>query len=185
MPRVELVLKRSIPLLILAFLAVIAASRSLGIVSEHTRMEDAARQSTSLMAAAAVASFAGHEVAVTSSDRKTAEAQLARFLPQDRLHPEAFLLLVDPSGTIFGSSTASPYIGQRLVSVLPETAALRRFGNSGLIQTYIGGEPHYAAIQPVGHDGGLIIAARSLASINYFWRHEVSLNVTLFACISA
>src|SRR5690606_27524773 len=86
---------------------------------------------------------------------------------------------------IFGSSTASPYIGQRLVSVLPETAALRRFGNSGLIQTYIGDEPHYAAIQPVGQDGGLIIAARSLASINYFWRHEVSLNVTLFACISA
>src|SRR3546814_8779142 len=40
MPRVELVLKRSIPLLILAFLAVIAASRCLGIVSEHTRMED-------------------------------------------------------------------------------------------------------------------------------------------------
>ncbi|CAD7027078.1 histidine kinase [Pseudorhizobium endolithicum] len=184
MPRVELVLKRSIPLLILAFLAVVATSRSLGLVSEHARMEDAARQATSLMAAAAVAAFSSQDQIIAVGDRASAEARLKQFLPSDRLHPEAFLLLVDPSGRIFGGVGAGPYVGRQLTSLLPETAALRRFGGSGLIETAIGEEAHYAAIQPLGNDGGLIVAARSLASIHYFWRHEVSLNVTLFACIS-
>ena len=184
MPRVELVLKRSIPLLILAFLAVVATSRSLGLVSEHARMEDAARQATSLMAATAVAAFSGVDKTLPAGDRASAEARLKQFLPADRLHPEAFLLLVDSSGRIFGGIGAGSYVGRQLTSLLPETAALRRFGGSGLIETAIGEEAHYAAIQPLDNDGGLIVAARSLASIHYFWRHEVSLNVTLFACIS-
>lgn len=184
LPRVELVLKRSIPLLILAFLAVVATSRILGLVNEHARMEEAARQTTSLTAAAAVAAFAGQDAIIAAGDRKAAEARLAEFLPPDRLHEDAFLLLVDPSGQIIGGSSAGSYVGQRLTSLLPETAALRHFGRSGLIQTAIGDEPHYAAIHPLGNDGGLIVAGRSLASIQYFWRHEVSLNVTLFACIS-
>jgi two-component system cell cycle sensor histidine kinase PleC len=184
LPRVELMLKRSIPLLILAFLAVVATSRSLGLVNEHARMEEAARQATALMAAAAVAAFADQDNMIAAGDRKAAEARLAKFLPSDRLHPEAFLLLVDPSGKIFGGSGTNLHVGQHLTSLLPETAALRRFGGSGLIETVIGDEAHYAAIQPLGNDGGLIVAARSLESIQYFWRNEVSLNVTLFACVS-
>lgn len=184
LPRVELMLKRSIPLLILAFLAVVATSRSLGLVNEHARMEEAARQATSLMAAAAVAAFADQDGMIAAGDRKGAEARLAKFLPSDRLRPESFLLLIDPSGKIFGGSGANLHVGQQLTSLLPETAALRQFGGSGLIETSIGDESHYAAIQPLGNDGGLIVAAYSLSSIQYFWRHEVSLNVTLFACVS-
>jgi two-component system, cell cycle sensor histidine kinase PleC len=184
MPRVELVLKRSIPLLILAFLAVVATSRSLGLVSEFDRMQESARQATSLLAATAAAAFSGEDVAISTGDRAAAETRLASFIPPN-LHPDAFLLLVDPNGTIFGGSAASSFVGRQLSAVLPETAALRRFGVSGLIETSIGGERHYAAIQAVGNDGGLIVAASSLASVHYFWRHEVSLNVTLFACISA
>lgn len=184
MPRVELVLKRSIPLLILAFLAVVATSRSLGLVSEYERLQEGARDATALVAATAVAAFAGHDAALSAGDRAAAEAQLAKFLPADRLHPDAFLLLVDPSGKIFGGITAGSYVGRQLTSLLPETAAQRRFIGSGLIETTIGEDAHYAAIQPLGDDGALIVVARSLAPIQYFWRHEVSLNVTLFTCIS-
>src|SRR5690348_14273072 len=74
-PRVELVLKRSIPLLILAFLMVVAASRILGILGEHGRMEDAARQSTALMAATAKAVFTGEEVLFSPGNRQSAEAR--------------------------------------------------------------------------------------------------------------
>jgi two-component system cell cycle sensor histidine kinase PleC len=185
MPRVELVLKRSIPLLILAFLAVVATSRSLGLVSEFDRMQEGARQTTSLLAATAAAAFSGEDAAISAGDRTAAETRLASFVPSNLLHPDAFLLLVDANGKIFGGSAASGFVGRQLSAVLPETAALRRFGVSGLIETSIGGERHYAAIQAVGNDGALIVAASSLASIHYFWRHEVSLNVTLFACISA
>ncbi|MBB6180837.1 two-component system cell cycle sensor histidine kinase PleC [Rhizobium flavum] len=184
MPRVELVLKRSIPLLILAFLAVVATSRSLGLVSEYERLQEGARDATALIAATAVAAFAGHDTALSAGDRAAAEAQLAKFLPADRLHPDAFLLLVDPSGKIFGGISAGSYVGRQLTSLLPETAAQRRFVGSGLIETTIGEDAHYAAIQPLGDNGALIVVARSLAPIQYFWRHEVSLNVTLFTCIS-
>ncbi|HEX2146512.1 MAG TPA: ATP-binding protein [Pseudorhizobium sp.] len=184
MPRVELVLKRSIPLLILAFLGVVATSRSIGMLSEYDRMQEGARQATALVAATAVAAFAGEDEAVSTGDRQAAEARLTEFLPSDRLDADAFLLLVDASGKIFGGHGASAFIGLRLTALLPEMAVRRQFGAAGLIETSLHGEPHYAAIQPIGSDGGLIVSAHSLASMHYFWRHEVSLNVTLFACVS-
>ncbi|KAB1089366.1 PAS domain-containing sensor histidine kinase [Neorhizobium galegae] len=187
LPRVELVLKRSIPLLIIAFLTVVAASRILGIVSEYTRMENAARQSTALMAAAASAAFASDATALIGRDRAAAEKRLGAFLPQEHLGADAFFLFVDETGRIFGGTKqAASYIGRRLTSVLPETAALRRFGDeSGVIETYFGEIPHYAAIETVGSEGALIVAAYSMESINLAWRHDVSLNVTLFTGISA
>lgn len=187
LPRVELVLKRSIPLLIIAFLTVVAASRILGIVSEYSRMEDAARQSTALMAATARAAFSGDPTALIGHDRTTAEKRLGAFLPQERLEADAFFLFVDETGRIFGGTKqAAAYIGRRLTSVLPETAALRRFGDeNGVIETYFGEIPHYAAIETVGTEGALIVAAYSLENLNLAWRHDVSLNVTLFTGISA
>ncbi|EUB95228.1 multi-sensor signal transduction histidine kinase [Rhizobium sp. CF080] len=187
LPRVELVLKRSIPLLIIAFLTVVAASRILGIVSEYTRMENAARQATALMAATANAAFSDDATALIGHDRAAAEKRLGSFLPQEQLETDAFFLFVDETGRIFGGTKqAAAYIGRRLTSVLPETAALRRFGDeSGVIETYFGEIPHYAAIETVGSEGALVVAAYSLESINLAWRHDVSLNVTLFTGISA
>lgn len=184
-PRVELVLKRSIPLLIIAFLMVIAASRILGVMGENSRMEDAARQSTALMAATAKAVFSGQEALFSSANRTAAEARLSSYLSSDPQPHDSFTLFVDQSGIIFGGSkgTASVYIGRRLTSLLPETATLRRFG--GVIETYLGDMPHYAAIQPIGNDGALIVSAHSLDMTNRFLRGEISLNVTLFTGISA
>ncbi|MBW6421289.1 PAS-domain containing protein [Rhizobium sp. XQZ8] len=187
MPRIEAALKRSIPILILAFLLVVAASRVVGIMAEHGRMEDAARQSTALMAATASAAFSDDATAFAAHDRAAAERRLAARLPEGLLASDAFILLVDETGRIFGGSrSASGYVGQRLTSILPETATLRRFSEeSSVIETYFGGTPHYATIDPVGTEGALIVSARSLETINQFWRREVSLNVTLFTGISA
>lgn len=184
-PRVELVLKRSIPLLIIAFLMVVAASRILGIMGENNRMEDAARQSTVLMAATAKAVFTGQEALFTSADRAATEARLSSYLSSDPQQHGSFTLFIDKSGVVFGGSkgTSSAYIGRRLASLLPETATLRRFG--GVIETYLGDIPHYAAIQPIGDEGALIVSAHSLDTTNNFLRGEISLNVTLFTGISA
>jgi two-component system cell cycle sensor histidine kinase PleC len=185
--RAELVLKRSIPLLIIAFLMVVAASRILGIMGEHSRMEDAARQSTALMAATAKAVFSGKEAVFAAGDRTAAEALLSTYLTSGVETHGAFTLLVNGSGVIFGGSKdAAPYIGRRLASLLPETATVRRFSEArGVIETYIGDVAHYASILPVGNDGALIITAHSLDMANRFMRSEVSLNVTIFTGISA
>ncbi|TWF56980.1 two-component system cell cycle sensor histidine kinase PleC [Neorhizobium alkalisoli] len=186
-PRVEMMLKRSIPILILAFLAVVAASRIVGIIGEHGRMEDAARQTTALMGATAAAAFADQADVFAAGNRGAAEARLSAFIGQGNLQEGAAILLVDTSGRIFGGAGDSgSYLGLSLSSILPETAALRRVdGGSGVIETYFGETPFFAAIQPIGSDGALVIAAHSLELTNRFIRHEVSLNVTIFAGISA
>ena len=182
-PRVELVLKRSIPLLILAFLVVVATSRILGIIAEHDRMQQAAQRSTALMAATGTAAFSGREAIVQSGERATAEARFSEFLPQDRMDSGAFVLFVDGTGRIFGGSTAaSGYVGMPMAALLPQTTTLREFG---VFETFFGATPFYAAIEPVGTEGALIVAAYSLDTINQLWRREVSLNVTLFTGISA
>ena len=135
-PKVELVLKRSIPLLIIAFLMVVAASRILGIMGENSRMEDAARQSTALMAATTQAIFTGQETLFAQANRAAAEARLSSYLSSDPQPHGSFTLFIDKSGVVFGGSkgASSAYIGRRLASLLPETATLRRFG--GVIETY-------------------------------------------------
>jgi two-component system cell cycle sensor histidine kinase PleC len=186
-PRAELFLKRSIPLLIMAFLVVIAASRLLALLSEHDRMQGTSRETTRLVAATASAAFSGNAQSFSASDRGAAEARLFAFLPKDRFEPGAFVMFVNAAGTIFGGSPeAAAYIGRRLDSLLPETATMRRFDDQdGIIETMFDDMPLYAAIRPVGVDGGLIISAQSLVEANVLWRQQVSLNVTLFAGISA
>ena len=187
MPKVELILKRSIPLLIVAFLIVVAASRVVGIMGEYSRMQDAARHSTELLASAARATFAANASLVTTGARAPAEAQLRAVLPPEPTMPGAFVLLVNPEGRVVGGwGNIASYLDRRLTSLLPETAAVRRVGtDNAVIETYIGDVSHYAAIQAIGTEGALIVAAHSLQYIDLFWRQEVSLNVTVFAGISA
>lgn len=187
MPRVELVLKRSIPLLITAFLIVVAASRLLGVSAEYGRMEKSARQTTELLAAAVTATFSDNAAIFSGRDRGAAEAKLKTALPAGELFADAFALLVDETGKIFASSRRdSAFVGQRVTSVFPETAALRRLGeDSDVIETYFDDTAHYATIRPFGSDGALIVSAYSLETMKQAWRREVSLSVTIFSGISA
>ena len=186
-PQVEVLLKRAIPILILAFLAVVAVSHIYGMLMEHSRMEEASRHSTSLSAAAASAAFSKDAGAFRSGDRDTAEKQLATYLPQDRLDNDAFVLLVQASGHVFASSAAgSSFVGLATSDFLPEISAIQRFGGrGGVIETTIGGVPYYAAIALIGDGGDFIISAASLDRIGQLWRQELTLNVTLFAGISS
>ncbi len=150
-------------------------------------MEESARQATALMAATASAAFSGQDALFTSPDRNAAQNRLSLFLPQEQLAEGTFVLLVDASGRVFGgSNAAAPYIGQRLATLLPEVSTVRSIdGRSGLIETYLGDIRHYAIIEPVGSDGALIVSAHSMDAVNRFVRNEVSLDVTIFAGISA
>ena len=186
-PRIERLLKRVIPALIIAFLAVIATSHLFGMISEYTRLELAAQRSTSLAAAAAGAAFAQDADLFETGDRAAAERKLAAYLPQDRLDADAFVLLVQSNGRVFGASAAgTSYLGASISDVLPEVSAVRRFGNRvGMIETTINGVPHYAAVSPVGSNGGLVLALTSLEQAGERWREELTLNVTFFAGISS
>ena len=188
LPHVETLLKRLIPVLILAFLVVVAASRMLGIVSEYGRMDEAARQTTALSALAAKASLTGGEALFAMQDGAAIEKRLGASFPAGSLDEDVLLLVAGTDGRVFGGigAKASVYLGTSLTNLLPEIAIVRRFpGAPGTIETDIEGTPHYATMLPLGTDGGMIIAARSLEPIRSFWRSEVAMNVTLFTGISA
>ncbi|WP_320196315.1 PAS domain-containing sensor histidine kinase [Agrobacterium rosae] len=188
LPHLESLLKRLIPVLILAFLIVVAASRMLGIMAESGRMEESARQTTALAALAAKAALTGNEAMFMIQDRTAVETRLNAAFPAGSFDKETLLLVAGADGRIFGGigREASIYPGTSLTNLLPEIAIIRRFPDApGTIETDIEGTPHYATMLPLGTDGGMIIAARSLEPIRSFWRSEVAMNVTLFTGISA
>ncbi|MBC7312780.1 MAG: PAS-domain containing protein [Rhizobium sp.] len=183
---IETALRRSIPVLILAFLCVVALARLAGMINEHGRLEDNVRQTTALVATTARAALHGHEALFVSADRAAAQAALQALLPNERLVGQAFVLMVEPSGRIFASSSAGAgYVGLPLANLLPQVATIRRFADQGGgIETDIGGERHFAVLTPIGADGALLLTAHSLQPGMAFFRSEIALNVTLFAGIS-
>ncbi|WP_313615278.1 ATP-binding protein [Agrobacterium sp.] len=188
MPQLETTLKRLIPILITAFLVVVAAARTFGIMAEYNRMDDAARQSTALTSIAARSVLSENLADLSLPARQDAEKKLAAAFPAGSLGDDTFILLSDASGKVFATSSvgSSIYIGTSLTNLLPEIAIVRRFaGAPGTIETNIDGTPHYATMMPIGTDGGMVIAARSLETIRSFWRQEIAMNVTLFAGISS
>ncbi|AVA20846.1 ATP-binding protein [Rhizobium sp. CB3171] len=186
-PKAEHILKRVIPVLIVSFLMVVAASHFFGMMMEHGRMTAAARRATSLSIAAASAAFSNDASLFQIGDRSGAEKKLATYLPQDRLDTGAFVLLVQASGRVFGSSAAgSAYIGLTISDFFPEVSAIRSFGDhAGVIETMIDGAPFYAAISLIGDKGDFVLSAASMEQIDKLWRDELTLNVTLFAGISS
>ena len=184
--RIETILRRAIPVLILAFLAVVALARTIGIVNEHQRMETAVRQSTALIAATVNAALGERPELFEARDRTEAEKRLSLFLDREHFSNGAFVLLVDPAGRVFGSSPeAAAQVGLMLSSLLPEVMTIRQSGSrTGAIETDLNGVLHHAIFTPVGTDGAMIVTAHSLQAVEDFWRRELSLNVTLFTCIS-
>ncbi|MDK4733222.1 ATP-binding protein [Rhizobium sp. CNPSo 3490] len=187
LPKAELILKRTIPALIIAFLSVVAASHFFGMMNEYARLEASARHATALSAATASAVFADASQIFDSGDIGQAQTRLTKYLPQDRLDSGAFVLLVQASGKVFAATTAGlSHVGSNVGDFFPEVSAIRRFGDrAGVIETTIGGVPHYAEITLMGNAGGYIVAATSLEEISQVWREELALNVTLFAGISS
>lgn len=184
--RIETILRRAIPVLILAFLAVVALARTIGIVNEHQRMETAVRQSTALIAATVNAALGERPELFETRDRTEAEKRLSLFLDREHFSNGAIVLLVDPAGRVFGSSPeAAAQVGLMLSSLLPEVMTIRQSGSrTGAIETDLNGVLHHAIFTPVGTDGAMIVTAHSLQAVEDFWRRELSLNVTLFTCIS-
>ncbi len=182
----ETLLRRAIPVLIIAFLAVVATARLNGILAEYSRMETAVRQEVTLSAATAAATFGPDSTALAASDRSAAEAILARYLPQDRLVSGSFLLLIDGEGRIFASSPAGGrYVGMDMAGLLPQANSIRYVTDrSGALEAFIDGIRHYVVLVPVGAKGAFVLSAQSLQPLEAYWRSEISLSVTLFSGIS-
>ncbi|NVP54220.1 PAS domain-containing sensor histidine kinase [Mycoplana rhizolycopersici] len=186
--RAEPVLKRSIPVLIIAFLLVVGIARLSGLMLEQQRMDTGVRDSTALMAAAVSVLVSTDEGRLISDGvRGDAERALAKYLPQDRLPEGALVLFVQKSGRVFGGSlSGARFVGMSVARIAPDVAATHYFGEpSGVMRASIGHADHYVSIIDAPNGAGYALVASPLEAIEMLWRSELSLNVTLFAGISA
>ncbi len=121
--KLEPILKRSIPVLIVAFLIVVAASRVMGIYMERDRLEGAVRQTTILSVAAASAALAEHADYFISANRSAAEGLLKRYLPQERLpDADSFFSCKSPVRSSQPRPVEPPMWGARFPRLLPMRA---------------------------------------------------------------
>ncbi|SOC40001.1 two-component system cell cycle sensor histidine kinase PleC [Rhizobium subbaraonis] len=188
MSRAEPVLKRSIPVLIIAFLLVVGIARLSGLMFEQQRMDRGVRDSTALMAAAVSVLVSTDEGRLISEGvRGDAERALAKYLPQDRLPEGALVLFIQKSGRVFGGSlSGARFVGMSVARIAPDVAATHYFGEpSGVMRASIGQADHYVSIIDAPNGAGYALVASPLEAIETLWRSELSLNVTLFAGISA
>ncbi len=187
--RAEPILKRSIPVLIIAFLIVVALARASSIMLEHERMETQTRQQDLLAVNLAAALFAGDGVDLfASAARNDVETRLNAALPSTVLPPGSFMLAVRADGRVFaGTPEGAAYVGRNLADLAPEVAVLHFFGENAAsaLTATLDGERHIVARAEIAKGSGFMISATPLLIIDKVWRDEVSLNVTLFAGISS
>jgi two-component system cell cycle sensor histidine kinase PleC len=183
--RAEPILKRSIPILITAFLLIVAASRIFGIYSEMDRMQADASREAILSTATLAAHFNAHKELLLRDNADNAEKSLAGLFPQADGVSRAVTLLTDANGYILtGSNGGEFYKGRYLQGLVPQLFPYRPALNLGM-QIRLGGEDSWVSFMAVDGHAGYVLSAVPLTFIANHWRDEVSLNVTLFAGISA
>jgi two-component system, cell cycle sensor histidine kinase PleC len=183
--RAEPLLKRSIPILITAFLVVVAAARAFGIYSEAIRMEGAAIEQTRLTASA----IAGHLIAKENLITRERGAEIGKvietILLDDAKRPGVSVLVADATGYVIAANAASAfYKGRYLQTVTPELYA-EAPTDSPVSSIVVAGEENFASFITLGEKAGYVLVMLPATAIANHWREEISLNVTLFTGISA
>lgn len=184
--RAEPILKRSIPILIVAFLMVVAAARFMTMLDEKDRLEAAAQSETALTVAAAATQLNNLVVEGSEPARWETESQLASAIPSDLLNGGRFILVANADNRIFASTSyGDNYVGRRLDSILPQSSPLRRFGNrAGVHQLEFDGANYFVGLAHLTTSGGAVLVFTPGNAIVSAWKSAVSLNVTLFAATS-
>lgn len=182
--KAEPFLKRSIPVLIVAFLIVVAAARFIELIEKRDNLENSARQATALTALTSAATLA-REDSLQAGHRWRVETQIGEVLPPYLVSDGRFVLVAGEKGRIFAATSAgSAYVGLSMDRLLARTSPLRLFGVRAGVQTIdFRGQSYYAALSRL--QGGTVVALTPIAEILGPWKRRVSLNVTLFAATSS
>jgi len=185
--RAEPLLKRSVPILIVAFLIVVALSRMVGIYVERQRMENASAMQISLAGSTASALFANRDDLFVAGSRWDVESLLTQYLPEGRLEQGVFVLMAQKNGEVFASSPqGAGDVGRNINSFAPDVDIFHLPTSSpDALRIMISGSEHFASFVWLPSHNGLIMVAMPLQPMDRLWRDDISLNVTLFSGISA
>ncbi|MER9136331.1 ATP-binding protein [Mesorhizobium sp. M0830] len=174
----EPLLRRSIPVLIITFLIVIAALRVLSLLNERDDVERNAKAILTLAAGQLASSLATTSDTVPGAIQDLLETT-SRQGAMDRSH---VLVITDSAFKIIAVTPRSiPWQGHSLDGLVEGGQPLFMFGDrAGVMEVNIDGRDWYAAVSLANGQKGAAAALVPQDAVFEAWRKTVSLNVTLF-----
>ncbi|MBC7279871.1 PAS domain-containing sensor histidine kinase [Hoeflea sp.] len=180
-------LKRLIPILIVAFLVVVATARFVNMSEDRDRLLTAAEHMTALSLAAASATFSADTTPVKQAQRWETEARLNRVLGAMPDTGGRYMVVVDAQDRVFASTSGGQHlVGRTISSLLRESSPLWLFGaRAGVQEIGFDGADYLAAMARLPDGAGAVLALTPVSDMNEAWRQSVSVNVTLFIATSS
>ncbi len=176
----EPLLRRSIPALIVIFLIVIAAVRTLSLLAQHEEIDRSARTILTL-AAAELGSDLSKSTVEPGSETLLLE-RIGRTAQRAMLGTRHVLAVTDERFNVVGvSSSATAWQDRRLDTIIHDGQPLFMFGErAGVLDVMVEGEPWLAAIDLADDRSTASAVLVPQAAVFADWQKSVSLNVTLF-----
>ena len=183
--RAEPALKRSIPILIIAFLMVIATARIVGIYGEVVRMEEMAGREALYTASLVSVRLASQPDLALRSNAAEAQTLIAGIASPGPGLLRAYALLADRNGYVTAGTGDGFFLKGRYLQVLMPDLFTGTVEQTGPVELVLAGRIHLAAFVPLPDRSGFVVAATPLDAVSGHLRDEIALNVTLFAGLSA
>lgn len=178
----EPIFRRSIPALVLFFLLIVAATRTMTLVSAHDEADQTARATLGLTVQSLVASL---DDVVDSDGLQPAKASelLSTTSSLGLLGKDHVLLLTDDKLNVLAAShDAAGWQVKPVDQFVADGQPLFLFGKgAGVLDVQIGGETWLAALDFTADRGLAAAALVPQDAIFAEWRRAVSLNIVLFA----
>jgi len=180
-------LKRLIPVLIVAFLVVVAAARYINISDNRERLMNAAEEVTALTLAAASATLSADLAPVSQGQRWETEALLNQVIGAMPDTDGRYLAVLGAQDRVFGATAGGHHlVGRTASDLLSESSPLWLFADRAGVQAIdVDGEPVLAALSRLPDGAGAVLSVTPTVEINAAWRQSISVNVTLFIATSS
>ncbi|MCW5715533.1 MAG: PAS-domain containing protein [Bauldia sp.] len=183
----EPILKRLIPVLIVIFLCIVAATRYVQLVEMRNDQERFAQQQIAMLAALVGQSLTTGETALPQDGFEAAvQATIADLVPPGALADGRRVIITDRNGAVAAHLPLSDatIIGGRLVA---QVQPLLDSGNgTGTTEVRLDdGSAAFASARALPGRLGTVVVVAPLDAIMQEWRGEVSLNVSIFVGTSA
>ena len=182
--RAEPLLRRSIPVLIVTFVAVLALTRLVGVMETRQALEDGARDETILVAATLAAQLGRPENrAIEGGLTEAARPIFSEVLPPRATANGRQILLADGEGTVVLTRPIDPSLEKRnLGEVFGPAQPLLTFGaRAGVLSTTLtDGRQVLATVHHIDGGIGSVAVFQPEEAIFSDWRRSLRSNVTLF-----
>jgi two-component system cell cycle sensor histidine kinase PleC len=181
MLRIEPLLRRSIPVLIVTFIAVLALTRLVGVMEARQGLEDGARDRATLIAAVLAAGL-GRGEAVPNWEAAAREI-LSGLGATHATDGERRILVADADGVIRATIPADPTReGRPLVGLFGRAQPMTTFGaRAGVMETVLDdGVAVFATVHHIDGGRGAVAVVQPIQAVFAEWRRDARTNATLF-----